>query len=80
MFVERSLVTVAVTYEYVVSRPWAMRSRRSSYTRSNRPVAFSSLALAVRKVATGAAPAAAHPARGPTFVVAVSTTSEIPRD
>ena len=76
MFVEKSLVTVALTSEYVVCRLYAVRSRRTSYTRNNRPGAFSSLAMALRKVATGVAPAAANPARGRTFIVAVSTISE----
>ena len=80
MFVERWLITVAETSDYVVCRLCTMRSRRSSYTRSNRPGAFSSLAMAERKVATGAAVVAAILARGPTSFVAVSTISLKRRD
>ena len=71
MFVERSLFTVAATSEYVVSRLCAMGSRRSSYTRSNRSGAFSSLAMAERKAAMGAALVAAILGREPTSFVAV---------
>ena len=80
MFVERSLVTVAATSEYVVCQLCAMRSGGSSYTRSNRPGEFSSLAMAARKVASGAALVAAILARGPTSLVAVSTISARRRD
>ena len=80
MFVERPLVTVAATSVYVVWRLRAMRSRRSSYTRNNRPGAFSSLAMAASKVATEAALVAGILARGQTSFVAVSTMSAKRRD
>ena len=80
MFVERSQVPVSATSEYFVCRLCAMRSRRYSYTRNNRPGAFSSLAMAARKVVTGAAMVAAIVARGPTSFVAASTISAKQRD